>query len=402
MKLRGEEISVKHIQILFIVWSAFVLTFMCRLAWPPIMPLASKELGMTAQQAGSFMTAFYIGYVITQLPGGLLTDRFGYRKVLLCSLLAMGGTTMLMGATTSYQTGFIFRVLTGISTGSVYASGVRAIFDWFPPKSRGAALGIYTTATSLGLSLVNLFVPTIAKQYNWKFSFIIAGALCFVGMVMAFFMLHERNSDGNAKKDQNAGEFFKSILSMAKNRNLVVVALSGFCVLWATWGLATWANTYLNKGLKLTLVQAGAIMSTYGLAALICKPVAGIISDFLPGKRKALLFIVFILFAGITILFGMNTKVNMLYILTPVLGVAAFVYTPILNLTVGESVPPHLVGTATGFTNTIWQLGALIAPLVAGTVIDATNSYFYGFLSLAIGPAVGAIIILFLKEKKEA
>lgn len=64
-------------------------------------------------------------------------------------------------------------------------------------------------------------------------------------------------------------------------------------------------------------------------------------------------------------------------------------------------MPSHLVGTATGFTNTIWQLGSLIAPLATGAVIDATNNYFYGFLTFAVGPTLGAVIILFLKEKKE-
>ncbi|MCK9911182.1 hypothetical protein MXD81_18675, partial [Microbacteriaceae bacterium K1510] len=89
----------------------------------------------------------------------------------------------------------------------------------------------------------------------------------------------------------------------------------------------------------------------------------------------------------------------MLYLVAALLGIFAFVYSPIMNNFVGELVSPRLVGTATGFVNTIWQLGSLISPLAVGAVLDATDSYFLAFLTLAIGPILAALIILLVKEK---
>ncbi|MBU2702966.1 MFS family permease [Sporomusaceae bacterium BoRhaA] len=124
MKIRGFEVNSIQIGVFLIVWFAFTLSFVDRLAWPPIMPLASKKLGLSAKQAGSYMTAFYTGYILTQIPGGLLTDRFGYRKVLLSSFLLMGLFTGLMGLTTSYEQGLVFRLLAGIGSGAVMAASV--------------------------------------------------------------------------------------------------------------------------------------------------------------------------------------------------------------------------------------------------------------------------------------
>lgn len=392
-----------QIGVLIIVWMAFLFSFVDRLSWPPVIPIAAKELGITSAQAGSYMTAFYIGYVITQLPGGLLTDRFGYRKVLLGSFFVMGIFTALMGTIHSYEQGFILRICAGLGSGAVFSACVRAIFDWFPEKGRGTAMGFFMTASSLGVSVVNLFVPTVAQTYGWQTSFFVAGVLPMAGLFLGFFFLKERNTQSEQRKTpQTSAGFWKDVASLSKNRNLMIAGLSGFCAMWATWGTATWANTYMHKGLHISLVEAGFIMSIYGAAAIFCKPLIGILSDVLKVQRKVLLFIVLICFGPILILFGSSSSVRLLYIAAPILGVAAFVYSPVMNTYIGELVDQRLVGTATGFVNTIWQIGSLISPLAVGAVIDATQNYLYAFLTLAAGPVVAAFLILLVKEEKHA
>ncbi|WP_312337685.1 MFS transporter [Anaerospora hongkongensis] len=400
MNIRGVEVTHKQLAILFVVWLAFLLSFVDRLSWPPIMPVAIKELGMSAKEAGSYMTSFYFGYVLTQLPGGLLTDRFGYRKVLLSSFLIMGFFTGLMGVTANYEQGLVFRFLAGVGSGAVFSASVRAIFDWFPANGRGTAMGFFMTASSLGLSVVNLFVPVVAKQYNWKVSFFVAAGITIAAFAIGYFLLEERKTD-TASQPRSSPNFWKDILSLTKNRDLILTGIAGFGGMWATWGIAAWSNTYMNKELHLSLVQAGAIMSTYGIAALVCKPISGFLADYFQNKKRVLIFGMIFSMVPLLILLGMNKNVEMLYVLMPLLGIAAFVWSPIINLVVGEVVPPHLVGTATGFANTIWQLGSLVSPMAVGAVLDATNSYLYAFATLAVGPMVGAFIILLVKDRKQ-
>ena len=68
--------------ILFLTVLSFVLTFLCRFSWPPLIPVIVPVIHMSMSQAGAYMSAFYIGYVITQIPSGILADRFGVRMVL--------------------------------------------------------------------------------------------------------------------------------------------------------------------------------------------------------------------------------------------------------------------------------------------------------------------------------
>jgi len=400
MKIKGFEITSTQVGVLIILWLAFLVSFVDRLSWPPVMPMAAKELGMTAKQAGSYMTAFYAGYVFTQLPGGLLTDRFGYRKVLLISFVVMGFFTALMGTVSSYEQGLLYRILAGVGSGAIFSACVRAIFDWFPDKGRGTAMGFFMTASSLGVAVVNLFIPTIAKYYGWHASFYIAGLLPILALLFAYFFLKERSSSSVRKQAQAISSFWIDIRVLLGNRNLMLTGFAGFCAMWATWGTATWANTYMYKALNLSLVQAGFIMTIYGVAALLCKPLAGILADIFGDKKRIVLFWMLIVFGPMLLVFGMNTNTTLLYIIAPLLGIAAFVYSPVMNTYVGELVELRLVGSATGLVNTIWQLGSLFSPLAVGAVLDATQNYTYAFATLAIGPVLGALVILLVTDKK--
>ena len=67
--------------------SAFVMAFVSRFAWPPVMPAVMPVMGIDRTEGLAYMSAFYIGYIITQIPGGILADRFGPRLVLAAALL---------------------------------------------------------------------------------------------------------------------------------------------------------------------------------------------------------------------------------------------------------------------------------------------------------------------------
>ena len=260
-------------------------------------------------------------------------------------------------------------------------------------------MGFLMTASSLGLSVANLFVPVLARDYGWQFSFFVAGLLPLGTLAFSWHFLKERTS---IRQDQTqiSLRFWQDVLTLAQNRGLMITGLAGFCTMWATWGTATWANTYIHKSFNLSLVQAGALMSAFGLAAILSKPIAGLLHDLLSGKRKYLLFVMLISFGLLLLWFGFNKNIEILYILAPFLGIAALVYSPVMSTLVGELVAPNLVGTAIGFVNAIWQLGSLISPMVVGSVIDVTNNFFYAFATLAADPMAGGLIMVDMRGRQ--
>ncbi len=387
------KIGKVHIGIFAVIWLAFMTSNVDRFAWGSIMPVASASLGLSGAGAGGLMTAFFIGYISTQLPGGYLADRFGYRRVLLCSFVVMGLFTALMGTVKSNEAGFVYRGLAGMGSGCVYSSSLSAVFDWLPERTRGTVIGLFLTASSLGLSAANLLTPVLAGHYNWASAFYIIGTATFSCFFLALFFLKESPERPEAAAStEGAGKF----LDLFKNRNLILISLAGFGFMWGAIGTATWANSYMHNVLDLSLVEAGAIMSVYGAVAVLAKPISGFIADLIGIELKYLSGVMLLFFAAALVLFGLNDQAGQVWLWAVLLALGFGIPAPMMNLLIGQAAPPGQVGASFGLANTVWQAGSLCSPLAAGLALDLTQNYLHIFLTLALGPAIGAVAVIMM------
>ena len=128
--------SRTQILILLSVWLTFLLSFVMRLSWASVMPILNEALHFTAKMGAQHISAFYFGYALTVLPGGILADKIGYRRTILFSLIGMAAVTALMSTITDYNMAWGLRFLLGVMSGPVQASCLSAIGDHFGPNQR--------------------------------------------------------------------------------------------------------------------------------------------------------------------------------------------------------------------------------------------------------------------------
>lgn len=399
--------SRTQILILVSVWLTFLISFVMRLSWASLMPIVNEALSFTPQMGTAYLSAFYMGYAIMVLPGGILADRIGYRYTILVSLLAMAVITALMSTIDNYTYGWVLRFLLGIVSGPVQASCLSAIGDYFGPNQRGAAVGIFMSCTSLGLTTVNLYAPYVATNYGWQNAFLLTAVLPILVFILSYFTVRKPSAEILAQREAEVsaasahiGEktsLKENLLHVLKNRNICCLAFAGFFATGATWAVAQWANLYMVKQLGVTAIYAGQVMSVFGTAALIAKPTIGILSDILPIKKNHLAALVMFLFGPALILFASTSNPNMLFITGPILGIGAFMHSALTNALVVQSAAPHLRGTTAGFVNLFNQIGALLAPLLLGNVLVMTGSYQMSLMSIAIAPVIGACALFFIR-----
>lgn len=376
---------------------AFFCSFIDRLCWPPVIPMASSELGLTATQAGGFMSAFFLGYLLTQLPGGILADKLGTRKVLVVSLFLMGVFTLSTAWVSGYWSGISLRFLAGIGSGAVLSAGVKGVYDSFGPTRRATAMGFFMASSPLGLLVANIMSPLIAASYGWRTSFLVAG--CLTLLVWFFSWLILPRSMGTVNLEIEHKRSTNNVQLLLANRNLILTAVAGFFAMWGTWGTLTWANTYMYQSLGLSLKESGQVMALFGLGALIGQPLAGWLSDCFPQHRRQVGMTILACFAILLWLFGTNQDSRQLLILAPLLGAGAFIFGPVLNTFISELVESHQVGTAIGLCNGVWQLGSVISPITAGLVLDNTGSYQWVFGVLAVGPVLAVLLFALVRTK---
>ena len=193
----GQESSYRWV-IMALAATAFTMAFVSRFAWPPLVPVVMQIMDINMTQAMAYMTAFYIGYVLTQIPGGVLADRFGPRLVLSGALLLQAAGTAAIGYTTNYQAGFLLRIVCGLGAGCVYSSGLKAIVGWFSPAQRGLAIGVLMTSPTIGVAIPNYLLPVLEKSFGWQGAFKVVGLVIGIVAVVMLAMMKERKAGGPA------------------------------------------------------------------------------------------------------------------------------------------------------------------------------------------------------------
>jgi sugar phosphate permease len=383
--------------ILFAAWMGFMLSYIDRVAWSSVAAPVGQSLGLSVSLLGAFVTAFYIGYVVANIGGGLLTDTIGARRTLTLALVPLGIATFCFGYTTSLATGIALQVIMGLTAGADYAAGMKIIASWFQ-RERGLAMGIYGTATSLAVVISNASVPTISKLYGWPTAFHILGVVTLIWGFVCLIVLRD-----SPFKKQYTSITRQEVRDLLRNRNLILIALVGFAGFWATVGFGAWGNALMTKQYGIPPVEAGAILATFGVGAVVSKPLLGWIRDLIgPRSAKILPMICLVCFSGLLVVFGRCTSTSEFYIVAPLLGAAAFGYTPLLYVLLTEASGTKAAGAASGLTNAMWQFGAGLAPLAVGAVYAQSHSFGLAINTLAVGPLCGAFLILFIRPKDNA
>ena len=149
----------------------------------PGWPTVETSIHLTDVQYGNILAAFQIAYALGVVFAGRLVDRLGCRKGYpivtgLWSLAAMGH------ALVNSVLGFgIARFLLGLGESGNFPAAVKATAEWFPPKERALATGIFNSGASVGAILAPLTVPWVALHFGWRAAFLITGLFSAIWIV---------------------------------------------------------------------------------------------------------------------------------------------------------------------------------------------------------------------------
>lgn len=386
--------------ILVLAWAAFTMTSLDRSVWGPAAPAVGDALGVALASLGVFATCYYIGYVVSNFLGGLASDWVGPRVVLTASMVMAGLGMVLFGSVQSFALGLLAQGFVGFFAGADYAAGAKSISTWFSGRERTFAVGLFTTATSLGTVVANLVVPTMIHEHGWRLSYHLFGGIS-IALGLVVLALH-RDRPPNLR-DEGLGTLahhrVPRVGRVLANRDLLILGLAGFSSLWGTYGFITWANTLMITGRGIEAVQAGGVVALFAITAVILKPVVGLVAGCVRFHRKYLAAGILLLFSAMLLIFGTLHSLPAFYLAAPLLGFAAYCYSPIQNALILDYAGRGESGSAAGTLNAMWQLGSVIVPAVVGPIFAATGSVYAAFVTLAIGPFLAALLMLPLSSR---
>lgn len=160
---------------LVLLFMAGIVNFLDRSSLSVAGEAIRGELGLSATEFGVLLSAFSLSYGFSQLPSGILLDRFGPRIVLGAGLIFWSLMQALTGMVNSFSHFILMRIGLGIGEAPFMPAGVKSITDWYAQEERGTALGIFNSSTVIGQAIAPPALVLMQLAWGWRAMFVIIG-----------------------------------------------------------------------------------------------------------------------------------------------------------------------------------------------------------------------------------
>jgi MFS family permease len=148
-------------------------------------PIYANELLISQAAIGTMFAIRALVSTLGRLPNGIISRMFGNQSVMLSALVVDTIVMLSIAHTSSPAILTVLLALEGLAFGAYLVSGQTYVADNTEIENRGAAIGVYSTASSLGASIAPLILGVVANVYGVQAVFTVTGAVLVVGLVLS-------------------------------------------------------------------------------------------------------------------------------------------------------------------------------------------------------------------------
>jgi ACS family glucarate transporter-like MFS transporter len=367
---------------------------------------AARELALTPVQTGFILSAFAWAYVLAQIPGGVLLDRFGTKRVYAAAILlwslftaSQGFAGWIIGIPVVAML-FALRFLVGLAEAPSFPGNARLVAAWFPAAERGTAAAIFNSAQYFSLVAFAPLMGWLAHSYGWRSIFWTMGVLGVLAAAVFVRFIHSpvnhprinaaelaHIEDGGGlvrMEDVGAGKApafaWRNVRHLIANRMMLGIYLGQYCINVLTYFFVTWFPIYLIKERGLNVLEAGFAAAAPALFGFAGGLAGGFISDrilkrtgSLDWARKTPLVVGMLLATLIIACVWAPSE----WLVVTLMSVAFF-GKGIASLgwaIMADVAPRRLAGLSGGVFNMFGNIAGIVTPIVVGYIVAATGSF---------------------------
>jgi sugar phosphate permease len=396
--------SWKHrYSVLGIIVVSYLICYVDRMVMASAIPFIAVDLQLSPMAMGQVLSAFFAGYALMQIPGGLLADRFGPRGVLTTSIALWSIMTALTGMASGLVALLAIRVLFGVAEGPFPSAVSKAVSQWFPTRELSRTTGLMIAATATGASVAPLFVVALIVNWGWRsvfYSLFVPGVL--LALVVCRYITNSpaesrrvtpqelKDYDGDLSRQQVPLK--ATLLQSLRTPAVLWCAASYFFLSLTNWGLLTWLPTYLLQARGFSAEKMGYFAAIPNLAAAVGFALGGYVCDKYFRHNMRLLIAIGAAVSGSLTYFAATAPSGEWAVVyfAAALFASGFAITPVLTLPL-VLVPKHAVGGTFGIVNTAGQLAGFFSPLLIGYLLKVTDGNFRIVLYCLVASSLTAI-----------
>jgi MFS family permease len=385
-------------KVLILICAMYFISYIVRQNISTAIIAIRPEFGLSNTQAGLIFSAFGYPYLLFQIIGGVTADRFGPRRTLFVSGLVWAGATVLTSFAWDFYSLFFARILMGFGVGATLPTATRAMQYWVESRKRGFAQGITHAFSRLGNALTPALVVGLMATVTWRGSFVVIGLAGFVWVAVWYWYFRD---DPHDHPDITPQELAVLPPQRAKGTRPVVpwgpliarmwpVTLTYFCYGWCLWLYLSFLLIFFKDKFSLSTGETALFATIVYTIGAIGNTIGGVASDRVLHKtgdiRRARIGAAVFGFVGALIsllpILYLQDKILVAVCLSAGFFFAEMVIGPMWAIPM--DIAPKYSGTASGLMNSGSALAAILSPVVAGLVTDATGDPQLPFV-IAIG-----------------
>ncbi len=369
------------------------------------------EFGLNKTQIGLVFSAFAYPYLVFQIIGGWVSDRFGARRTLIFCGTLWAAATALTGMAGGLTSLLLARLLLGLGEGATFPAATSAMSRWVSDGTRGFAQGITHAAARAGNAAAPAAIVAIMAAFGWRAAFFLCAAISFAWVIAWAWVFTEHPKDHTRITAQElaslpAARGARPALDWGRLfRRMWPVTLVYFCYGWTLWLFLSWIPQYFLHSYNLNLAKSALFSSGVFLAGVLGDSLGGWVTDRILRRTRSLRLARSVM---VSVCMGLC-----LVSLLPLLALHDLTWSAIslsagfffAEMSIGPmwaipmDIAPQHSGTASGMMNTGSAFAAIVSPVVSGWLIDRFGSWELPFAGSMLLMAAGMLLALRMRPE---
>ncbi|MES3516211.1 MAG: MFS transporter [Natronomonas sp.] len=357
-----------------------------------ILPLLAESFDTTATAAGWAVSAAYLGWLLLQLPGGVVLDRIDNRLLLAVGTVVLACAAVGGWLAGSYRGFLAWRVLGGATAVALFTGGVNVVSASFPATDRGFVSAVFVGSAPVGFAIAQFGGPLIADIGGWPLAIV---AYPIVGLLAVPWLYRPTAAPIRAETQLSPREY----LTVLTQRSTILVSLASGGTFALFVFLNAWMPTYGTDVIDASLAGAGAAAALLAVSGVVGRPAGGWISDRIGYRRRPVVLAAML--ASLPVLAVVGTTGSYLVFAALLFGLGFLVQAGlgVYFIYVRELAADGAAGTNLAILMTVSIAGALSAPVVGGWLIE-TIGWRVAFLCAGVAAGISAVCVYLAPDSR--
>ena len=336
--------------------------------------------------------------IIFTMPVGIVIDKIGFKWGVGIGALFTGvGALMRVIDPSSFLLLVIGQTVISLGQPFILNGTTKLATVWFAPKEEGTAIGMASLAQFIGMMVALGLTPAIVESSGFTTMLWIFGIAGILGTLFMAFVPKQPKTPARAVDQDQSAVGWRSIGTILKDRNFMLLGFIAFAGIGAFNGLALWVEKILHEMHGIAMVDAGAISGVMIISATIGCFVIPLISDKVRKRRIFIFIATLVAPACLTfMIFAPDYTANLINgILIGFLWLSAL---PIILTMSADITGPKYAGISAGWLFFLGNIAALVLGAAVESLRGLTGSFIVPLLMLAAVMLAAFFVALFMKD----